>query len=55
VNRFLTTGTVSKVNSSGRPPRSDEIVEDLKEGERDSTNIRSLGVQSVLCMLLNKY
>jgi hypothetical protein len=55
VNRFLTIGTVSKVNSSGRPPRSDEIVEDLKEEERDSTNIRSLGVQSVLCMLLNKY
>jgi hypothetical protein len=35
VNRFLTTGTVSKVNSSGRPPRSDEIVEDLRESERD--------------------
>jgi hypothetical protein len=31
VNRFLTIGTISKGKSSGRPPVSDEIVEDLKE------------------------
>jgi hypothetical protein len=31
VNRFLTIGTISKRKSSGRPPVSDEIVEDLKE------------------------
>jgi hypothetical protein len=31
VNRFLTTGTVSKGKSSGWPPISDEIVEDLRE------------------------
>jgi hypothetical protein len=31
VDRFLTIGTISKRKSSGRPPVSDEIVEDLKE------------------------
>jgi hypothetical protein len=31
VNRFLTIGTINKGKSSGRPPLSDEIVEDLKE------------------------
>jgi hypothetical protein len=32
VNRFLTIGTIiSKGKSSGRPPVSDEIVENLKE------------------------
>jgi hypothetical protein len=31
VNRFLTIGIISKGKSSGRPPVSDEIVEDLKE------------------------
>jgi hypothetical protein len=31
VNRFLTIGTIRKGKSSGRPPVSDEIVEDLKE------------------------
>jgi hypothetical protein len=31
VNRFLTIGTISKGKSSGRPPVSGEIVEDLKE------------------------
>jgi hypothetical protein len=31
VNRFLTIGTISEGKSSGRPPVSDEIVEDLKE------------------------
>jgi hypothetical protein len=31
VNRFLTIGTISKGKSSGRPPVSDEMVEDLKE------------------------
>jgi hypothetical protein len=31
VNRFLTIGTITKGKSSGRPPVSDEIVEDLKE------------------------
>jgi hypothetical protein len=31
VNRFLTLGSISKGKSSGRPPVSDELVEDLKE------------------------
>jgi hypothetical protein len=31
VNRFLTIGTINKGKSSGRPPVSDKIVEDLKE------------------------
>jgi hypothetical protein len=31
VNRFLTTGTISKGKSSEWPPVSDEIVEDLRE------------------------
>jgi hypothetical protein len=30
VNRFLTTGTVRKGKSSGRPPVSDEIIENLR-------------------------
>jgi hypothetical protein len=31
VNRFLTIRTISKGKSLGRPPVSDEILEDLKE------------------------
>ncbi|CAH1383550.1 unnamed protein product [Tenebrio molitor] len=31
MNRFLTIGTINKGKSSGRPPVSGEIVEDLKE------------------------
>jgi hypothetical protein len=31
VNRFLTIGTISEGKSSGWPPLSDEILEDLKE------------------------
>jgi hypothetical protein len=31
VNRFLTLRTISKGKSLGRPPVSDEILEDLKE------------------------
>jgi hypothetical protein len=31
VNRFLTIGTINKGKSSGRPPVSDEVIEDLKE------------------------
>jgi hypothetical protein len=39
VNRFLTTGTVSKGKSSGRPPVSDEIVEDLRERVEETPQI----------------
>jgi hypothetical protein len=58
VNRFLTTATVSKGKSSGWPPISDEIVEDF---EKESAQIsvaclsQQSGVQSVLCILLNKF
>jgi hypothetical protein len=31
MNRFLTIGTINKGKSSGRPPVSDEIVQNLKE------------------------
>jgi hypothetical protein len=57
---FLTTGTVSKSKSSGWPPISDEIIEDLREMVEETPQIsvaclsQQSGVQSVLCMLLNK-
>jgi hypothetical protein len=44
VNRFLTTGTVSKGKSSARPPISDEIVEDLRERVEETPQI------SVACL-----
>jgi hypothetical protein len=58
---FLTTGTVSKSKSSGWPPVSDEIIEDLREMVEETPQIsvaclsQQSGVQSVLCMLLNKF
>jgi hypothetical protein len=58
---FLTTGTVSKGKSSGRPPIFDEIVEDLRERVEETPQIsvasmsQQSGVQSVLCMLSNKF
>jgi hypothetical protein len=61
VNRFLTTGTVSKGKSSGWLPISDEIIEDLRERVEETPQIsvaclyQQSGVQSVLCMLLNKF
>jgi hypothetical protein len=47
VNRFLTTVTVSKATrkSSGRPPISDEIVEDLEK----RSSIRSLFISTIWC------
>jgi hypothetical protein len=39
VNRILTIGTISKGKSSGRPPVSDEIVEDLKETVENTLQI----------------
>jgi hypothetical protein len=39
VNRFLTTGTVSKGKSSGRPPVSHKIVEDLRETVEETPQI----------------
>jgi hypothetical protein len=55
------TQTVGKVKSSGSPPISDEIVEDMREKEEETPQIsvaylsQQSGVQSVLCMLLNKF
>jgi hypothetical protein len=39
VHRFLTTGTVNKGKSSGRPPIFDEIVEDLRERVEETPQI----------------
>jgi hypothetical protein len=61
VNRFLTTGTVSKGKSLGRQPKCNEIVEGLRERVEETPQIsvaclsQQSGVQSVLCMLLNKF
>jgi hypothetical protein len=61
VNRFLTTGTVSKGKSSGWSPISDEIIEDLRERVEETPQIsvaclsQQSGVQSVLRMLINKF
>jgi hypothetical protein len=51
-NRFLTIGTISKGKSSGRPPVSDEILEDLKEISefgvlRIHTNLTALHVLKI--------
>jgi hypothetical protein len=53
VNRFLTTGTVSKGKSSGRQPKCNEIVE--RKGGRDSTNIRSLFISTIWCTICVVY
>jgi hypothetical protein len=50
VNRFLTIGTISKGKSSGRPPVSDEIVEDLKEMVEKTTDIHNPFISTILCI-----
>jgi hypothetical protein len=47
VNRFLTIGTISKGKSSGRPPLSDETVEDLKEMVEKTTDIHSPFISTI--------
>jgi hypothetical protein len=50
VNRFLTIGTITKSKSSGRPPVSDEIVEDLKEMVEKTTYLsQQSGVPRSTC------
>jgi hypothetical protein len=60
VNRFLTIGTISKGKSSGRPPVSDEIVEDLKEMMEKALQIsiarlsQQSGVPRSTCQVVTK-
>jgi hypothetical protein len=59
MNRFITSGTVS--SSSGWATTSDEIFQDLKGRVEETPQIsvtclsQQSDVQSVLCMLLNKF
>jgi hypothetical protein len=56
VNRFLTIRTISKGKSSGRPPASDEIVEDLKEMVEKTLQISGDKVFSIfICLDLFSY
>jgi hypothetical protein len=61
MNRFITSGTFSKGKSSGWALTSDEIVQNLKGRVEETPQISVLcssqqsDVQSVLCMLLNKF
>jgi hypothetical protein len=44
VNRFLTIGIISKGKSSGRPPVSDEVVDNLKETVEKTLQISTAGL-----------
>jgi hypothetical protein len=56
VNRFLTIRTISKGKSSGRPPVSDERVEDLKEMVEKTLQISGDKVFSIfICLHLFSY